>query len=123
MLHEGGGHPLDRGAVARGHHLAEHARRDLPGDAEAVLEPAAGLGLGHRRERRPEAVDLGLVLAVDQQRHRLVEGGVGLGAVHRHERLAVDAELGVHDRAGGVLAAAVVAHGSRRRVAPGKTEV
>ena len=56
-----------------------------------------------------EPVDLGLVLAADHQRHRLVEGGVGLGAVHRHDRLAVDAELGVHDRAGGVLAAAVVA--------------
>ena len=33
----------------------------------------------------------------------------GVGAVHRHQRLPVDADLRVHNRAGGVLAAAIVA--------------
>jgi hypothetical protein len=51
----------------------ERGRHDLPGEAEAVLDPTALLGLGHRREGVGQPDDLGLVLASDLERDRLVE--------------------------------------------------
>src|SRR4051812_30402366 len=55
-----------------------HAMRDhLPGQPEAVLEPAARSLRAAVGQPRPEVVDLVLVRAVDPQRHGLVEREVG----------------------------------------------
>jgi hypothetical protein len=65
----------------------------LPGDAVAIPEPAAAVGLAAAREQPvPEAVDLGLIGAVDLEGDR-----VGVlhphAAVQRHEALAGEREL------------------------------
>src|SRR5450759_5421805 len=55
-------------------HLAHLARDNLPRHAVAILQPAAppsrSTGIG---QRVPEAVDLRLVVAVDDERNRLGE--------------------------------------------------
>src|SRR5262249_41224570 len=71
----------------------------LPGEAEAVLEPAARALFAAVRERRPVVVDLLLGRAADLVRDRLVEGEVGT-AVERDERLAVELEVDRHHSAG-----------------------
>src|SRR5690349_19941565 len=66
--------PLRAGRIGAADQLVQLARHDLPGDAEAVLEPAAHARLAAARDQCvPVAVDLGLVLAVDEERDRLVE--------------------------------------------------
>ena len=64
---------------------------DLPREAEAILQPAARAFLAALRERRPVAVDLLLVGAVDLERDRLVERELG-AAVQRDELLPVELE-------------------------------
>src|SRR3712207_6913887 len=53
---------------------SERLRHDLPGDAVAVLEPAALLDRPARRQGVPQPVDLGLVVALDHERDGVVEG-------------------------------------------------
>src|ERR687891_2294251 len=53
--------------------LVQLARHDLPRQPESVLEPSARARLAAvRRERIPQSVDLGLVLALDDERDGLV---------------------------------------------------
>src|SRR5262245_25667292 len=66
-------HTPGAGAVRIFHHLAEDLGRDLPAQAIAVFEPAALLDLAALRERVPQAVDLGLVLAFDHEGDRVIE--------------------------------------------------
>ena len=54
-------------------HSADAGRDDLPGEAEAVLQPAARAVLAALGQRVPVAIDLVLVLAHHLQRERLVE--------------------------------------------------
>jgi hypothetical protein len=51
----------------------ELTRHDLPRNAEAVFHPPALLGLGYRRQRVAEALDVGLSLDGYLERDRLVE--------------------------------------------------
>ena len=67
--------------------------------AVAVLQPAALLGRAALEQRVPVAVDLGLVVAVHDERDRVVERVERPGA-DRHERLAEQRELDDLDRAG-----------------------
>lgn|GEM_PF-3641913 len=74
-------------------HLDHAARHDLPREAVAVLDPAAGhLGAAVDAERRPEAIDLGLIHAVDAERQRLAELELR-PAIQRLERLPEQFEL------------------------------
>ena len=83
--------------VGAGEHLVELPRDDLPRQAEAVLEPAALAGLAAAEdERRPEAIDLGLVLALDHQRDRLGERELR-SAVEADEPLPGERELDGQD--------------------------
>src|SRR5690606_40054721 len=72
-LQEGPGEPGHAYALLAAQHLIHFCRHDLPGHAIAILAPAALLGLRYRRQLRPVTVDLGLVLAVDNEGDRLVE--------------------------------------------------
>src|SRR6185503_95785 len=98
-----------RGSLAIGavQHLRELARDDLPRDPELVLEPAAdALHATVGEQRRPVAVDLGLVVAVDRQRDGLRELEVR-AAIEADEGPAVDREAHGQDhvlRAAGRLA-------------------
>ena len=66
---------------------------DLPGDAELVLQPAAGALLAAALgERVPVVVDLGLVVAADLEGDGLVELELR-AAVEGEELLAVGLEL------------------------------
>ena len=69
------------------HELAQSVGHDLPGHAEAVREPPALRGLATVDETIPIVVDLGLGLAVDDERDRRRELEVG-PAVEGHERVA-----------------------------------
>jgi hypothetical protein len=81
--------------------LAQPARDDLPRQPEAVLEPAARPGLAAaRRQRLPQPVDLGLVVAVDDERHRLVEPELR-AAVEALELLASEGESTVRTMSAG----------------------
>lgn len=83
--------------AAASHHLVEGLGDDLPGDAEAVLAPAAPFRLGYGGEALPVAIDLRLVAAVDHQGDGLVEGeAVRVSAVHGHEPGLAEAEIGEH---------------------------
>src|SRR5205807_4375387 len=77
-----------RGLAIRALHvLDELSRDDLPRQAEAVLQPAADAGLSPAGDEGvPVLVDLGLILAIDRERHRLGELEVGT-AVEPDERL------------------------------------
>ena len=48
-------------------------RHNLPGEAIAILDPAALLGLRHGRQRVAQAVDVGLRLNWNLERNRLIE--------------------------------------------------
>jgi len=73
--------------------LIEPARNDLPGQPEAVLEPPARTRLAAvRRERVPQPIDLGPVVAADDERDRLVEREVRT-TVEALEPLAGDGEV------------------------------
>src|SRR5262249_44248493 len=79
-------------------HLSKRGRHHLPGQAELVLEPAAGaLRAAAGDELAPVIVHLLLVLAVDLERDGLAELEVR-AAVEGHEPLALDLELHGHDR-------------------------
>src|SRR5438477_12546278 len=54
------------------HHLAKHCRDDLPRHAVAIFEPAAGLGLPAGEQRIPVTVELCLIVAVHDQRYRMI---------------------------------------------------
>src|SRR5581483_8092048 len=90
-------HALGALPVRVGEELLEAPRDDLPGDAEAVLEPAARPLLAALGERAPVVVDLLLVGAVDDERDRLAEGELR-PPVQRQERLAVELEAHRHHR-------------------------
>src|SRR5436190_11698823 len=84
------------GVVQEPHHLR---RNDLPRDAKPILQPAARAWLAAiRSQELPVAVDLGLILALDEERDRLVEPEVGT-AVEAHERLAIERERDRQDLA------------------------
>ena len=72
--------------------LHRRGRDDLPGDAVAILEPAARAFLATLAQLAPVVVDLGLVGTVDLQRDRLVERELR-AAVDRREELAVELEV------------------------------
>lgn len=57
---EGLGHPSGARRVIARYQLAQDGRDDLPGQAEAVLEPAALLCFGYGGELLPEGIDLRL---------------------------------------------------------------
>ena len=80
--------------------LVQLARHDLPRQAESVLEPSARPRLASvRRERIPQPVDLLLVLALDDERHRLVEAEIR-SAVEALEVLAIEREIDRQDHPG-----------------------
>jgi len=54
-------HPLGLGGVAIAEQLRQHGRHDLPGQAEAVLEPTATLRRTAIGKSVPQSVDRGLV--------------------------------------------------------------
>src|SRR5215211_5505880 len=64
---------LRRLGLGAGEQRGEPGGGDLPGDAEAILEPAARAVLAALAEAGPVLVDLGLVAAVDLERDRLAE--------------------------------------------------
>src|SRR5580693_1417307 len=78
--------------VAAGDHVEEPGRHDLPGKAVLVDEPAAGDSLAAVGQPVPVVVDLGLVGALDDDRHCGAEL-VQRAAVERQELLAVELEL------------------------------
>src|ERR1700755_473694 len=61
------------GRVGVAGELEEPGRNDLPAQPEPVLEPAALRLLAAVDQPVPVVVDLVLVLALDQKRHRLAE--------------------------------------------------
>ena len=79
-------------------HFEQRDRHHLPGEAEFVLEPAARAFLAARRQLAPEMIDLGLAVAIDLERDRLVELEMR-SAVQRHEALACELEPHAHHRA------------------------
>src|SRR2546427_11263220 len=90
-----------RGLAIRALHvLDELPRDDLPRQAKTVLQPAADAGLSPAGDEGvPVLVDLGLVLAVDRERHRLGELEVGT-AVEPDDRLPGDGEVDRENYAG-----------------------
>src|SRR4029079_6501967 len=77
--------PFGGVVVALHEHFVELMRKRLPRDTEAVLQPPAHAVLAAALDEGvPVAVDLGLVLAVDHARDRLVESDVGIHT-HPHE--------------------------------------
>src|SRR6185436_5796035 len=73
-----------RGFATSGHELHQALRRDLPGQAEAVLAPAAGtlLATAVLDDRLPIAVGLFLVFRRDLEADRFVELELG-ATVHQ----------------------------------------
>src|SRR3954468_8982314 len=64
---------LRGGAIRVGRRLQQHARRDLPGEAPAILAPAAGALLAAvAHDRFPVTVGLFLVVGQDHEADRLV---------------------------------------------------
>jgi hypothetical protein len=55
-------------------HLTEHRRRDMPVEAVAILQPAAHVGRAAVRQRGQQPIDLSLVVALDHERIRVIEG-------------------------------------------------
>src|SRR5205085_12099070 len=76
------------------HHIAKNGRDDLPRHAVAIFEPAAGLGFAASEQRVPVPVDLCLVVAVHDQRYRMIERIERTGA-HGGEVLTEEDEF--HD--------------------------
>src|SRR3954452_22499104 len=71
--HHGFHGPLRGGAIRIGRRLEQDARRDLPGEAPAVLAPAASALLAAVADDRvPVTVGLFLVLGQDHETDRLV---------------------------------------------------
>src|SRR5438105_2386601 len=106
-LHAPGGAAL----VGAGQHLLPAGRDDLPRQAVPILQPAADTLLAALGELPPVVVDLGLVRAVDEQRNRLAELELG-AAVDAGVLLAVEQERHGHHRADPARRAfGVVRHG------------
>jgi hypothetical protein len=108
--------------------LVQLARHDLPRQPESVFEPSAGARLASvRGERIPHPVDLRLVLALDDERNRLVEAEVR-PAVEALEVLAVEREVDRQDHpgrpagrvGGGAPDLVDAAVGQQARVEPGR---
>src|SRR5208337_5386085 len=78
--------------------LWKEARHDLPRDAELVGQPAALPRLAAFAEPLPQAVDLGLIGAIDDEGDRRGESELR-AAVQRQERLSLDLEQDGHHRA------------------------
>src|SRR5437660_789400 len=77
------------------HHGSERGRDDLPGDAEAILQPAAGsLFAAIGGEARPDFIELFLCLARCYKRERLRELK-GRSAIEGRVVLSVEHEAGV----------------------------
>src|SRR5690606_9961602 len=83
--------PVGARPVGIAEQARQRARNDLPGDAEAVLQPTALAGLPALDEPPPVVVDLLLIGAVDVQRDGLVELELG-PAVEGVERHSADLE-------------------------------
>ncbi len=81
------------------HHVAENGGDDLPRQTEAVLQPATLLGGPAVEQRIPVAVDLGLVFAIHDERHRMVER-IQRSGRHRDEGLAEQNEVDDFHRPG-----------------------
>src|ERR1700722_18896708 len=64
---------LGSGGIGAADEPRKLPRHNLPGEAIAILDPAALLGLRHGRQRVAQAVDLGLRLNWNLERHRLIE--------------------------------------------------
>jgi hypothetical protein len=78
---------LDPLGVGVGEELVHARRDDLPGDAEAVLQPAARAFLAAVGELLPVVVDLVLVLAVDQEGDRLAEGELVVATIREFGKI------------------------------------
>src|SRR5690606_22125303 len=63
------------------HELFHVVWHDLPAHAEAIDEPAALLGLGHRREAVPEQIDLILPVTLHLERNAAAEAVVDARAI------------------------------------------
>ncbi len=74
------------------HHLDEFDRHDLPGHAVSVLQPAAGSPGTALAQRIPKTVDLGLIVAIDDEGHRMVER-IHRSGLHGVELDAAELEL------------------------------
>src|SRR5262245_44162440 len=84
-LHHRGNHAIALRLVRIAHHFHVALRHDLPGEAEFVLEPAAGLLLAAAgEEMRPQSVHLSLIVAEDEHGNCFVELENGAG-IHRDE--------------------------------------
>src|SRR3546814_10220609 len=70
--HHRSARPLDPSRVTLCEEAVHRLGEDLPRHAKPVLEPAAGLLLAAVDQGVPVAIDLGLVLAEDLERDRLV---------------------------------------------------
>src|SRR5215510_6544134 len=77
------------------HHFSERGGDDLPGNAEFILQPAAGLFAAFLGQSVPEVVDLFLGVAINLEGHGLAELELW-PAIERHERLPVDFEFCHH---------------------------
>src|SRR5208283_5644309 len=99
-------------------HSRDDARKDLPGDTELVGEPAALARRSALGKLLPQRVNLGLIVAIDDERKRGRELEMR-SAVQRQELLTVDLEQDGHHRAGGTWSSGAV---SRRRDDPAVLE-
>ena len=71
--HHGFHGPLRGSSIRVGHGFEQHTRRDLPGEAPAILAPAAGALLAAVADDRvPVPIGLGLASGCDLKRERLV---------------------------------------------------
>src|SRR3546814_969083 len=97
--HHRSARPLDPSRITLCEEAVHRLGEDLPRHAEPVLEPAAGLLLTAVHKGVPVAIYLGLVLAEDLERDRLVRRELR-PAVQGRELDAVDLEVDYHRRSG-----------------------
>src|SRR3954468_19170967 len=91
--HHGFHGALRGGAIRAGRRLKPHARRDLPGEAPAILAPAASALLAAiAHDRIPVTVGLFLVVGQDHEADRLVRLEIR-PAIQADVRLAQDGKL------------------------------
>jgi hypothetical protein len=74
------------------HHIAEHRGCDLPEELITVFQPPTLLDLSAFRQRRPEPVNFGLIVALNHERYGMIKR-VKWSRAEGHERLPHQCEL------------------------------
>jgi Acyltransferase family len=74
------------------HHLAEYRGHDLPGESVTIFQPPTPLDVSALRQRHPEPVNFGLIVALHHQRYGMIKG-IDWSGADRHERLPHQREL------------------------------